>query len=98
MKAACVYDPEPAVGPGSGIQEKIYSMSCSQWLNLLKSWNLRQSPGGSEASKHVALECLSISPNCGLSGGAAKTWVDEDKQKRKLVAVVDTAERIWGSV
>lgn len=49
------------------------------------------------AAKYFDLENLSISPNCGFSGGAAKTWIDEDTQKRKLEKVVEAASRIWGS-
>lgn len=48
------------------------------------------------ASKHIAMENLSISPNCGFSGGAASTWVDEEIQKRKLAVLVEAAESIWG--
>ncbi|MGE3248315.1 MAG: hypothetical protein AB7F96_00125 [Beijerinckiaceae bacterium] len=51
-----------------------------------------------EAAKHVSVDCLSISPNCGFSGGAARTWIDEETQKRKLANVVEAAERIWGRV
>lgn len=48
------------------------------------------------ASKHVPVENLSISPNCGFSGGAARTWIDEETQKKKLAALVEAADRIWG--
>lgn len=50
------------------------------------------------ATKYLPLETLSISPNCGFSGGAAKTWIEEDIQKRKLALLVEAAERIWGRV
>lgn len=48
------------------------------------------------AAKFIPLENLSISPNCGFSGAAVETWVDEDIQKRKLEVIVKAAERIWG--
>lgn len=49
------------------------------------------------ATKYLPVENISLSPNCGFSGGAARTWVDEECQKRKLAVVVEAATRIWGS-
>lgn len=48
------------------------------------------------ASKYVPIENLSLCPNCGFSGGAAETWVDEDIEKRKLEVLSETAHRVWG--
>ena len=47
------------------------------------------------AAKFIPLDNLSICPNCGFSGAAVETWVTEDIQKRKLEALVLTAEKIW---
>jgi 5-methyltetrahydropteroyltriglutamate--homocysteine methyltransferase len=47
------------------------------------------------ASKYVAIENLSLCPNCGFSGSAADAWVTEDVEKRKLAVLVDAAREIW---
>ena len=49
-----------------------------------------------KASKFVPLENLSICPNCGFSGAGADAWIDQDTQRRKLDAMVETARRVWG--
>jgi 5-methyltetrahydropteroyltriglutamate--homocysteine methyltransferase len=49
-----------------------------------------------EASKYVAVEDLSLSPQCGFASviqGNPLTW---DEQRRKLELVVDTARKVWG--
>ena len=56
------------------------------------------------AARHVPLEQLAISPQCGFSSALAPgndgrpdgNLIDEDTQWRKLALLVDTAERIWG--
>lgn len=51
-----------------------------------------------EAARHLPLEQLCLSPQCGFSSstrGANK--VSEDVEKAKLELVVKTAEAIWGS-
>jgi 5-methyltetrahydropteroyltriglutamate--homocysteine methyltransferase len=48
------------------------------------------------ASKFVPIENLSICPNCGFSGAAADAWVTQDRQRRKLDVMVETARRVWG--
>lgn len=47
------------------------------------------------ASKFVPMENLSICPNCGFSGAGADAWVNEDTQRRKLDAMVETARKVW---
>jgi 5-methyltetrahydropteroyltriglutamate--homocysteine methyltransferase len=49
-----------------------------------------------EASKYVAIERLSLSPQCGFASvdqGNLLSWED---QRRKLELVVDTARKVWG--
>ncbi len=48
-----------------------------------------------EASKYVALDDLSLSPQCGFASvmqGNPLTW---DEQRRKLELVVETARKVW---
>lgn len=52
-------------------------------------------PKVENASKYVAIENLSLCPNCGFSGSAADAWVTEDVEKRKLAVLVDAAREIW---
>jgi 5-methyltetrahydropteroyltriglutamate--homocysteine methyltransferase len=48
------------------------------------------------ASKFVAIDDLTICPNCGFSGASAEAWFGEDVQRRKLDVLVETARRVWG--
>jgi len=51
-----------------------------------------------EAAKHVPLEQLGISPQCGFSsGGGGGQTVTQDDTRRKLDLVVQVARDIWGS-
>lgn len=49
-----------------------------------------------EAAKHVPLEQIAISPQCGFSSDVVGNLVSEDDQKRKLEIVVEAARQIWG--
>ena len=49
-----------------------------------------------EAAQYVALENLSLSPQCGFASGAAGNLLSWDDQRRKLELVVETAQRVWG--
>ena len=49
-----------------------------------------------EAAKYVALENLSLSPQCGFASGAAGNLISWEDQQRKLELVRQTAERVWG--
>ena len=52
-----------------------------------------------EAAKHLPLEQLGISPQCGFSsGGGSGQTVSHDDTRRKLELVVDVAREVWGSV
>jgi 5-methyltetrahydropteroyltriglutamate--homocysteine methyltransferase len=47
------------------------------------------------ASRHVPLERLAISPQCGFASSMEGNLLTEDDQWRKLQLVVDTASAIW---
>jgi 5-methyltetrahydropteroyltriglutamate--homocysteine methyltransferase len=49
-----------------------------------------------EASKHLALDQLAISPQCGFASDVVGNLLSEDEQKRKLESVVETARQVWG--
>ena len=49
-----------------------------------------------EASKHVPLEQLCLSPQCGFSSTEEGNKLTEDDQKAKLALVVETASEVWG--
>ncbi len=49
-----------------------------------------------EASRHVPLEQLALSPQCGFASTVEGNLISEDAQWAKLQLVVDTARRIWG--
>ena len=49
-----------------------------------------------EASKHIDLDRLAISPQCGFASTAAGNPVTEDIETTKLQLAVRVAERIWG--
>jgi 5-methyltetrahydropteroyltriglutamate--homocysteine methyltransferase len=50
-----------------------------------------------EAARHVPLENLAISPQCGFASTFEGNLLTEDEQWRKLQLVADTARRVWGS-
>jgi 5-methyltetrahydropteroyltriglutamate--homocysteine methyltransferase len=49
-----------------------------------------------EAARHVPLEDLALSPQCGFASVAAGNLLSADEQWRKLELVVDTARKVWG--
>lgn len=49
-----------------------------------------------EASTHVPLERLAVSPQCGFSTSVAGSRLSEEDQWRKVDRVVETARRVWG--
>jgi 5-methyltetrahydropteroyltriglutamate--homocysteine methyltransferase len=49
-----------------------------------------------EAARHVPLEQLAISPQCGFSSDVVGNLISEDDQKRKLETVVETSRQVWG--
>ncbi len=50
-----------------------------------------------EAAKHLPLEQLALSPQCGFATGLiGRTPVSEEVERRKLERVVETAREVWG--
>ena len=49
------------------------------------------------ASKHVPLEDLAISPQCGFASTVEGNIITPDDQWRKLTRVVEVAQRVWGT-
>jgi methionine synthase II (cobalamin-independent) len=48
-----------------------------------------------EASRHVPLERLAVSPQCGFGSDVVGNLISEDDQKRKLERVVELAKSLW---
>jgi 5-methyltetrahydropteroyltriglutamate--homocysteine methyltransferase len=49
-----------------------------------------------QASRHVPMENLALSPQCGFASSLEGNLLTEEQQWRKLQLVVDTARRAWG--
>ncbi|HEX7080175.1 MAG TPA: 5-methyltetrahydropteroyltriglutamate--homocysteine S-methyltransferase [Gammaproteobacteria bacterium] len=49
-----------------------------------------------EAARHVPLEQLCLSPQCGFASAMQGNLLSEDEQKAKLALVVELAREIWG--
>jgi 5-methyltetrahydropteroyltriglutamate--homocysteine methyltransferase len=49
-----------------------------------------------EAAKHVPLENLALSPQCGFASVAGGNVISHDDQRRKLELLVETARKVWG--
>jgi 5-methyltetrahydropteroyltriglutamate--homocysteine methyltransferase len=49
-----------------------------------------------EAAKHIPLEQLCLSPQCGFASISEGNQITEDDEKRKLGLVVELAAEIWG--
>lgn len=49
-----------------------------------------------EASKHVPLEQLALSPQCGFSSTVEGNALTQEDQLAKLRLVVETAAEVWG--
>jgi 5-methyltetrahydropteroyltriglutamate--homocysteine methyltransferase len=50
-----------------------------------------------EASRHVPLERLALSPQCGFASTIEGNPLTEDDEKRKLSLIVETAREVWGA-
>jgi 5-methyltetrahydropteroyltriglutamate--homocysteine methyltransferase len=48
-----------------------------------------------EASRHVPLENLALSPQCGFASSMEGNLLTEDEQWRKMQLVADTAHLVW---
>jgi 5-methyltetrahydropteroyltriglutamate--homocysteine methyltransferase len=49
-----------------------------------------------EAARHIDLDRLAISPQCGFASSAAGNPLTETDERAKLRLVVDAARAIWG--
>ena len=49
-----------------------------------------------EASRHVDVEQLCLSPQCGFSSTVEGNDLSADQQAAKLRLVVEVAEEVWG--
>jgi 5-methyltetrahydropteroyltriglutamate--homocysteine methyltransferase len=49
-----------------------------------------------EAAKHLPLDQLAISPQCGFASDVVGNLLSPDDQTRKLELVVETARQVWG--
>ncbi len=47
------------------------------------------------AARHIPLERLALSPQCGFASVAGGNLLDEDEQWRKLGLIVDVAAQVW---
>ncbi|MFL6798355.1 MAG: hypothetical protein ACJ8F3_13175 [Xanthobacteraceae bacterium] len=50
-----------------------------------------------DASRHLPLEQLALSPQCGFSSGVGMIQLTEDEQWRKFERILETARLVWGS-
>jgi 5-methyltetrahydropteroyltriglutamate--homocysteine methyltransferase len=48
------------------------------------------------ASRHIPVDQLAVSPQCGFASDVIGNLVTPDDQKRKLELVVETARQVWG--
>ena len=48
-----------------------------------------------DAARHVPIENLALSPQCGFASAMEGNLLSEEQQWRKLQLVVDTARRVW---
>ena len=48
-----------------------------------------------EAAKHLSLDQLAISPQCGFASDVVGNLLSPDDQKRRLELVVDAARQVW---
>ena len=51
-----------------------------------------------EAAKHVALENLCLSPQCGFSSTHHGNNLTVEQEKAKLKLCIDTAREVWGTL
>jgi 5-methyltetrahydropteroyltriglutamate--homocysteine methyltransferase len=49
-----------------------------------------------EAARHVPLERLALSPQCGFASTVGGNLLTIDDERRKLALVVEVAGRVWG--
>jgi 5-methyltetrahydropteroyltriglutamate--homocysteine methyltransferase len=50
-----------------------------------------------EASRHVPIENLALSPQCGFASSLEGNLLTEEEQWRKMALVAATARAVWGA-
>jgi len=50
------------------------------------------------AARHLPLDQLALSPQCGFTSGVGGVQLGEDEQWRKLERIMETARAVWGTV
>jgi 5-methyltetrahydropteroyltriglutamate--homocysteine methyltransferase len=50
-----------------------------------------------EARRHIDLDRLAVSPQCGFASAAAGNPITEAEQRAKLCRTIELADAIWGS-
>jgi 5-methyltetrahydropteroyltriglutamate--homocysteine methyltransferase len=51
-----------------------------------------------DAARHLPLEQLALSPQCGFSSGVGAIQLSEDEQWRKFERILETARAVWGTI
>ena len=51
-----------------------------------------------DAARHLPLDQLALSPQCGFSSGVGAAQLTEDDQWRKFERILETARAVWGTV
>jgi methionine synthase II (cobalamin-independent) len=51
-----------------------------------------------DAARHLPLDQLALSPQCGFSSGVGGVQLDEDEQWRKFARIMETARAVWGTL
>jgi 5-methyltetrahydropteroyltriglutamate--homocysteine methyltransferase len=51
-----------------------------------------------DAARHLPLEQLALSPQCGFSSGVGGVQLNEDDQWRKFERILETARAVWGKI
>jgi 5-methyltetrahydropteroyltriglutamate--homocysteine methyltransferase len=50
-----------------------------------------------DAARHLPIEQLALSPQCGFSSGVGAIQLTEDEQWRKFERILETARAVWGT-
>jgi 5-methyltetrahydropteroyltriglutamate--homocysteine methyltransferase len=50
------------------------------------------------AARHLPLDQLALSPQCGFSSGVGGVQLGEDEQWRKFERIMETARAVWGTL
>lgn len=51
-----------------------------------------------DASRHLSLDQLALSPQCGFSSGVGEIQMTPDQQWRKFERILETARAVWGTI